>query len=303
MKRLIIATRQSPMALWQANAVAKKLQDDHPQLTIELLELTTAGDRNTQQPLNAIGGKSLFVKELQQALLDGRADIAVHCIKDMSANPTPGLSLSTVLKRDDPRDVVVSTHQLTLDKLPKNAIVGTSSPRRCALLKTHRPDLTTKMLRGNVNTRLNKLEQGQYDAIILAAAGLVRLEKQALISEYLDTRNFTPAIGQGALGIECRADDTDTQHIIAALHDSTTALCIQAERRINQILQGDCFSPIGAYAYCENNTLTLNAMVASQTGQTIIRASAHGPAAEALAISETVTAELLKQGAANLLQS
>ncbi len=217
-KTLKIATRKSPLALWQANFVKHALHQLHPQLNIELVGLLTLGDKNQNVSLTKIGGKSLFVKELQNALLENQADIAVHSIKDMSVIPCPGLQLYAVCQREDPRDAFVANHFNNVTELPKGAIVGTSSPRRQSLIKAMRPDVNISVLRGNVGTRLAKLDAKQYDAIILAAAGLKRLELETKIKEYLSPKEFIPAIGQGALGIECREDDDHVKELIQSLN-------------------------------------------------------------------------------------
>lgn len=267
---LRIATRQSPMAMFQANEIKKKIHAQHPILNIEIIGFSTKGDRELSTPLKDIGGKSLFVKELQRALLENQADIAVHCIKDMSVQEVPGLYLGAICKRDDAHDAFVSNHYKNLSELPQHAIVGTSSPRRQCLLRQIRPDLTIKDLRGNVNTRLKKLDEHEYDAIILAAAGLQRLDMPRRIREYLPPSIFIPAIGQGALGIECRDNDMTIYNLIKHLNDQNSAACVIAERAVNTILGGNCHTPLGAYATLQHNRLSIKAFAGcSKTGELI----------------------------------
>ncbi len=300
-KTLRIATRKSPMALWQAHFIKANIQRIYPDLSIQLIELVTQGDKDLSTALVNLGGKSLFVKELQQALLNDQADIAVHCIKDMSVHAVPGLKLAAVCQRSDPRDALISHQKITLRELPHGAVVGTASPRRQSLLLAMRPDLTIKLLRGNVNTRLQKLDAKNYDAIVLAAAGLERLSLAQRIHERFDPNTFIPAIGQGALGIECRANDTATLQKIAFLHHSPTAACIDAERAVNQTLGGDCHTPIGAYAQINDGELRLKAVVGSMDGKTLLRAEANRQIEQAAELGIAVAEELIAQGAKKLL--
>ena len=295
-----IATRQSPMALQQAEFIMQQLQMKYPQQPLELVGFTTKGDQNTRDSLAQIGGKDLFVKELQQALLNGQADLAVHCIKDMSVHTHPQLCLRAVYQRDDPRDVLVANHYASLDQLPQGAVIGTASPRRKSLLLYHYPHLKIKLLRGNVNTRLKKLDSGEYDGIILAAAGLVRLQLARRIKQYLDVDTFIPAIAQGALGIECRRDDERVATIVASLNDVKSQQCITAERAVNQILGGSCQAPIGAYAIIENNQLHMTAMVASLDGAVMISDEIGGKADAAQTLGECLGKSLLDKGAKDL---
>ena len=300
---LRIATRQSPMAMFQANEIKKSLQALHPSLNIEIIGFSTKGDRELSMPLKDIGGKSLFVKELQHALLNQQADIAVHCIKDMSVRTVPGLILATICNRDDPRDAFVSNKYHKLSELPKEAIVGTSSPRRQCLLKHLRPDLSIKDLRGNVNTRLKKLDDNEYDAIILAAAGLERLDLTHRIREYLPAHIFTPAIGQGALGIECRTDDLHTQALIKQLNDKKAATCITAERAVNTILGGDCHTPLGAYAVLKSKywfskkRIFIKAFVGCTNTGKMIHAELQGTQKNATQLGQRLGQMLLDKGA------
>lgn len=299
---LKIATRKSSMALWQANFIKSKLSAIYPDLQIKLVGKVTQGDRDLNTALTNLGGKSLFVKELQQALLTEEADIAVHCIKDMSVYPHPQLVLGAVCERDDPRDAFVSNQYQTLEELPQQAIIGTASPRRACLIKSIRPDAKIKLLRGNVNTRLAKLDNGNYDAIILAAAGLQRLELSHRIQFCFDPTQFVPAIGQGALGIECRQNDDKILKLIRPLHHELTATCIEAEQAVNQTLGGDCHTPIGAYASINDNELILRGVVGSENGKTILQKTVRGKPAEAKQIGFALAEHLIAKGANALLQ-
>lgn len=303
-KIIKLATRQSPMALWQAHFIKNKLQELNPHLKFELLELITSGDKNLEIPIANLGGKSLFVKELQQALLDSRADIAVHCVKDMSVMDCPGLTLAAICERDDPRDVFVSNRYTNIHDLPKQAVIGSSSPRRQALLKSLRPDLQIKSLRGNVGSRLRKLDNGEYDAMILAAAGLKRLNEEKRIKSYLEVTHFIPAIGQGALGIECRIGDHDISFLLKHLNHEPSSICVRAERAVNRRLNGDCFTPIGAYAHFSddsNTEIILTAMVGSMDGQIILKDEIAGPFHQPESLGTQLAENLLAKGAGDLL--
>lgn len=301
-KTITIASRQSPMALWQAEFIKASLLKLYPKLNVTILGMTTKGDREKDKPLADIGGKALFVKELQKSLLDKRADIAVHCIKDMSVHPVSGLTLCALCARDDPRDAFISNHYQDISELPEGACIGTSSPRRIALLKAIRPDIQTKMLRGNAGTRLNKLDQGEYDAIILSASGLHRLGLAERICALFDPEHFVPAIGQGGLGIECRAQDEEIQQLLEPLNHTPTQLCIAAERAVNQRLMGDCYTPIGAYAYLDGNHIHLKAIVGNETG-TIIKSQFIGAQDNAQLIGIKAADDLIAQGANDLLSN
>lgn len=298
---LNIATRKSPMALWQAHFIRQKIQEKHPTLTVRLIELSTPGDDDQRSPLTKIGGKSVFVKTLQHALLEGKADIAVHSGKDLSVYPVDGLTLAAVYKRDDPRDVFLSNHHASLAALPEGANVGTASPRRQSLIKSLRPDVNVTLLRGNLGTRLQKLDDGQHDAIILAAAGLHRMQKEARIKAYFDPEDFIPAIAQGALAIECRDGDLPTRARIEHLEDKTSAVCVSAERAVNQVLGGDCHTPVGAFATLNNGKLSLRGMVGSLDGNTILRSQITGKPEEAVKLGQTIAHDLLEQGAWKLI--
>lgn len=298
---LRIATRQSPLALWQANFVKAELEKYHPNLTVELVTMVTKGDVILDTPLAKIGGKGLFVKELELALLEERADIAVHSMKDVPMSFPEGLGLAVICEREDPRDAFVSNHYASLVELPEGAIVGTSSLRRQCQLMAAYPHLTVKSLRGNVGTRLSKLDNGEYDAIILASAGLIRLGMPERIKSFISVEDSLPAAGQGAVGIETRVDDTRVLNYLAKLNHNQTACCVVAERAMNTRLQGGCQVPIGGFATLNGEELELNALVGSLNGSTIIRASgkAHQRDAEQLGIR--IAEQLLAQGADKIL--
>ncbi|OOF48805.1 hydroxymethylbilane synthase [Rodentibacter genomosp. 1] len=298
---LRIATRQSPLALWQANFVKDRLEALHPSLSVELVPMITKGDVILDTPLAKIGGKGLFVKELENALLEKRADIAVHSMKDVPMQFPEGLGLSVICKREDPRDAFVSNRYTSLDKLPKGAIVGTSSLRRQCQLKQLRPDLDIRSLRGNVGTRLSKLDKGEYDAIILAAAGLIRLGMEERITSFIDTSLSLPAAGQGAIGIECRTDDIAVQTLLAPLSDQETTACVLAERAMNAHLQGGCQVPIGGYAVLENNQIYLRALVGELDGSSLIKAEGKSAVENAEELGVQIAEQLLSQGADRIL--
>ena len=302
MKEILrIATRQSPLALWQANFVKAELEKYHPNLTVELVTMVTKGDVILDTPLAKIGGKGLFVKELELALLEERADIAVHSMKDVPMSFPEGLGLAVICEREDPRDAFVSNRYASLAELPEGAIVGTSSLRRQCQLMAAYPHLTVKSLRGNVGTRLSKLDNGEYDAIILASAGLIRLGMPERIKSFISVEDSVPAAGQGAVGIETRVNDTRVLNYLAKLNHNPTACCVMAERAMNTRLQGGCQVPIGGFATLNGEELELNALVGSLDGSTIIRASgkAHQRDAEQLGIS--IAEQLLAQGADKIL--
>lgn len=298
---LKIATRQSPLALWQANFVKHQLETLHPGLRVELVPMVTKGDVILDSPLAKIGGKGLFVKELEAALLDGRADIAVHSMKDVPMEFPQGLGLSVICRREDPRDAFVSNKYAALADLPAGAVVGTSSLRRQCQLKQLRPDLKVHSLRGNVGTRLSKLDQGEYDAIILASAGLIRLGLAERIRSFIEVEQSLPAVGQGAVGIECRIDDLVVQQLLAPLADQQTTLCVLAERAMNRRLQGGCQVPIGGYAIIENEQLWLRALVGELDGSQIIHAEGRGDLTAAEQLGVQIAESLLAQGAGQIL--
>ena len=300
---LKIATRRSPLALWQANYVKERLIQIYPELTVELVPLITKGDVILDTPLAKIGGKGLFVKELENALLSGEADIAVHSMKDVPMQFPAGLELSVICKREDPRDAFVSNRYRCLAELPQGARVGTSSLRRQCQLKQLRPDLDIQSLRGNVGTRLSKLDNGDYDAIILAAAGLIRLELQQRIASFIDVETSLPAAGQGAVGIECRSNDERVKQLLAPLADVQTTACVLAERAMNNHLQGGCQVPIGGYAVLQDNQIYLRALVGALDGSKIIRAEGKSAVENAEVLGVQVGQQLLEQGANKILQA
>jgi len=304
--RLRIATRKSPLALWQAEYVKAELERHHSDLEVELVPMSTRGDKILDTPLAKIGGKGLFVKELEHALLEDRADIAVHSMKDVPMTFPKGLGLSVICEREDPFDAFVSNTYASLDELPEGARVGTSSLRRQCQLLARRPDLQLVDLRGNLGTRLNKLDAGEYDAIILAVAGLKRLGMPQRIRQVIDSDWILPAGGQGAVGIEARCDDERVQKLLEPLNHRETAYRVIAERAVNNRLQGGCQVPIGAYATVEGETLHLQALVGAVDGSEIIFAQDEGPVSEAEAIGSALAEDLLARGAdkilANLLQ-
>jgi len=297
-----IATRKSPLALWQAYYVRDRLLEIHQDLEVELLTMTTQGDKILDTPLAKVGGKGLFVKELEVGMLNGNADIAVHSMKDVPVDFPDGLELAIVCPREDPRDAFVSNNYNSLRELPEGAVVGTSSLRRQTQLKVNRPDLQIKDLRGNVNTRLRKLDEGEYDAIILAAAGLIRLEMKDRIQDYISPEESLPAIGQGAVGIECRVGDERVHQLIAPLGDPDTTLRIKAERALNKRLEGGCQVPIGGFAELQQDKIYLRALVASLDGKRIIRAEKTGDVSQAEQLGIDVADELLANGAREILK-
>lgn len=297
-----IATRKSALALWQAEFVKAELLRHHPDIRVELVPMSTQGDKILDTPLAKIGGKGLFVKELETAMLDGRADIAVHSMKDVPVAFPDGLVLQTICQREDPRDAFVSNQFHSLAQLPQGAVVGTSSLRRQCQLKALRPDLTVRDLRGNVNTRLAKLDNGEFAAIILASAGLIRLGFAARIASYIEPEQSLPANGQGAVGIECRSDDKAIQQLLAPLEHVPTRLCVLAERAMNRRLQGGCQVPIGAFATLKGDKLQLRGLVGSLDGRQIIHAEQSGHAEQAEQLGLQVAEELLAQGAGVILQ-
>jgi hydroxymethylbilane synthase len=300
---LRIATRKSPLALWQAEHVSAALRRLYPELVVEIVGMTTRGDKILDAPLAKVGGKGLFVKELEQGMLEGSADIAVHSMKDVPVDFPEGLHLPVILEREDPRDAFVSDRFDGLDALPQGARVGTSSLRRQCQILDRRPDLHIEPLRGNVNTRLAKLDAGDYDAIILAAAGLKRLGFAARIRRVLDPAQSLPAIGQGAIGIECRVDDPRTNALIAPLHHADTADRVRAERAMNHRLQGGCQVPIAGHATLDGDQLQFVGLVGDPDGSRIIRARTEGPRTVAEDLGRQVAEALLDQGAGAILRA
>ena len=303
MSVLRIATRKSKLALWQAEFVKAELQKLHPQLEVELVTFTTQGDKILDTPLAKIGGKGLFVKELEVAMLDGRADIAVHSMKDVPMEFPEGLGLSVICEREDPTDAFVSNNYKSFEELPQGAHVGTSSLRRQCQLMAARPDLKVTSLRGNVQTRLGKLDNGDYDAIILASAGLIRLELKERIAEYISEEISLPAGGQGAVGIECRIDDEVTNALLAPLNHKPTSDRVIAERAMNKRLQGGCQVPIACFATLDGDELFLRGLVGSENGDEIIRSEVRGNVSQAQDIGIQAAEDLLSQGAARILSN
>lgn len=298
---LRIATRKSLLALWQAEYVKAELLKYHPQLSIELVPLTSRGDKILDVPLAKVGGKGLFVKELEQALLANEADIAVHSMKDVPMDFPAGLGLAVICPREDARDAFVSNHFNSLDDLPQGSVVGTSSLRRQCQLLAARPDLRVKFLRGNVQTRLQKLDAGDYDAIILAAAGLIRLGLKERISSYLSVEQSLPAGGQGAVGIESRVDDSVTNALLAPLHHLLSAQQVVAERAMNKHLQGGCQVPIACYAIHSDNGLWLRGLVGSPNGEQMLSDDIRGGVDDGEAMGIALAKRLLAAGADKIL--
>ncbi len=303
--RIVIATRESALALWQAEHVRALLIRAHPGLQVSLLGMTTEGDRKLGSSLAKIGGKGLFVKELEDALLDGRADIAVHSMKDVPVNLPPGFLIAAIGEREDPRDALVSQRYRSLTELPAGAVVGTSSLRRESQLRERFPALRIEPLRGNVQTRLRKLDEGHYDAIILAAAGLQRLGLGDRIRARLSPEDSLPAVGQGAIGIECRADRADLIDLLQALNHPDTAWCVRAERALSRRLGGSCTVPLGGFAQIADDHVTLRGLVASPDGTRVVRAVANAPYLDgaADALGQAVADQLAGAGALEILRA
>lgn len=299
--RIKIATRKSALALWQAEEVSRRLQEVHEGISIELVKMTTSGDRLLQGSLATKGGKGLFVKELQRGLLEHKADIAVHSMKDVPVELPSTLHLPVTLKREDPRDAFVSNHYDTLASLPNHAIVGTSSARRTCQIKASYPHLKIRLLRGNVDTRLGRLDDGEYDAVILAAAGLKRLGLEHRIRCCLTAEESLPAIGQGAIGIECRRHDEAIESLIQPLHHADTHVCITAERVVSQALQGGCQLPIASFAELNGAYLKLRALVGHPDGYDICRSERHGLKENPVQLGQLVAKDLQVQGAHKIL--
>jgi hydroxymethylbilane synthase len=301
--RIVIATRESALALWQARHIQGLLTARWPGLRVELLGMTTEGDRRLDVSLAKVGGKGLFVKELEEALAAGRADIAVHSVKDVPMVLPEGYRLAATAKRDDPRDAFVSNRHADLSALPEHARVGTSSLRRECQLRARYPRLDIQPLRGNVPTRLKKLDDGQYDAVILAAAGLKRLGLADRITRVLPPSECLPAPGQGALGIECLAARTDLTDLLAPLDDAATASCVAAERAFSRALSGSCNVPLGAYAELEGDRLRLRGFVGAPDGSRTVSGEHAGPAGDAETIGLELASQLESRGAADILAS
>lgn len=301
-KTLRIATRKSPLALWQAEHVASLLVAAHPGLRVKLVKMITRGDKILDAPLAKVGGKGLFVKELEQGILDGTADIAVHSMKDVPAELPDTLHLAAILKREDPRDALVSSRYNAFADLPEEALIGTSSLRRQCQLKSRLPRCRIASLRGNVGTRLDKLESEGLDAIILAAAGLIRLGLNHRITEFLAPEVSLPAVGQGAIGIECRRDDQEINALLEVLHDPGTALCVSAERAFNHRLDGGCQVPIAGYAELRGNRIRMRGLVASPDGQSEARGEVEGETKDAEQLGISLAELLLAKGGSRILR-
>ncbi|KZZ60074.1 MAG: hydroxymethylbilane synthase [Oleiphilaceae bacterium] len=301
--KIRIASRESALALWQSEYIKAQLESLHPGLEVEIVGMTTKGDQILDVPLAKIGGKGLFVKELEQSMLVGETDIAVHSMKDVPMHFPEGLELAAICKRESPFDAFVSNTYNTIDELPQGAVVGTSSLRRKTQLAALRPDLTIKSLRGNVNTRLAKLDAGEYDAIILADSGLKRLGFHDRIKQVIPAETSLPAVGQGALGIECRSADQAIKALLQPLIDEETNLCVRAERAMNSRLEGGCQVPIAAFAELENDSISLRGLVSAIDGSETLRAtgSTQADVESAEALGKEVAEDLLAQGAQALL--
>jgi len=302
MRLLKIGTRGSNLALWQAKHVKQKLEESNPDIQIELVIIKTEGDKKLDIPLSEIGGKGLFIKELEDFLLRKEIDIAVHSLKDMTTIIPAGLCLAAVTCREDPRDCLITHDSSKLNDLKSGTIIGTSSLRRKSLLLNNRPDLAVKLLRGNMDTRLRKLEEGEYGGIIAAAAGIKRLGKVEKITEYLPLEDFIPAVGQGALGIEVRAGDEETIQIIRLLNDVNTEDCVTAERAFLERLEGSCKAPIAAHGIISGSELKISGMVGSLDGKRIIRDSIKGDRKEAERLGWELGENLFKMGADKILK-
>jgi hydroxymethylbilane synthase len=300
-RTLRIATRESRLALWQAEHVATLLCRHHNGLTVELVPMTTRGDQVLDQTLAKIGGKGLFIKELETAMLDGRADIAVHSMKDVPAQMPGGFAIAAVLEREDPRDALVSPQYLSIEDIPAGSVVGTSSLRRQAQLQHARPDLKVEPVRGNVETRLKKLDQGSFAAILLAAAGLKRLRLAHRIAGFLPCSVSLPAVGQGAVGIECLADNAEAAGLVAALEHVETRRCVDAERAFAGGLGASCESPVAGFAEVAGDELFLRGLVATRDGASVLRGEIRGPVAEAQSLGAALAQQLFERGAAALL--
>lgn len=300
-REIRIATRKSALALWQAEHVKSRLEAAHPGLTVTLVPMVSRGDKLLDAPLAKIGGKGLFVKELETALLNHEADIAVHSMKDVPMEFPEGLGLHCICEREDPRDAFVSNHYASLTALPQGAVVGTSSLRRQAQLLAQRPDLNIRFLRGNVNSRLDKLDAGEYDAIILAAAGLIRLGFAERIRTRIEVEDSLPAGGQGAVGIECRTDDSDIHELLKPLAHEVTTWRVTAERALNKHLNGGCQVPIACYATLEGDQLWLRGLVGQADGRLMLRAEQRASTEQAEQLGIAVAEDLLAQGAGDIL--
>jgi len=300
-KKLVIATRRSRLAMWQAEHIKEKLEALHKGLQVELLPLSTRGDELLDRRLDDAGGKGLFVKELETALAEARADLAVHSMKDVPAELPPGFSIAAIPAREDPRDVLVSKRFASLAEMPAGGTIGTSSLRRSAQIVERYPALDIRLLRGNVDTRLAKLDRGEYDAIVLAVAGLKRLGLEARATARLSADEMLPAPGQGALGIECLAAREEVVALLAPLADGSTTACVLAERAVSRALGGNCSLPLAAFAQANQDNMRLRALVASADGRRVVRCELEGDIADPLALGERAAQELRRQGASEIL--
>lgn len=298
-----IATRTSPLAMWQAEHVAARLQALNPDLQVEMVGMKTKGDKILNSPLSKIGGKGLFVKELEVGMLEGKADIAVHSMKDVPMEFPEGLHLPVIMEREDPRDAFVSNNYKHLSELPDGAIVGTSSLRRQTQIRAAYPKLEIKDLRGNVNTRLAKLDNGEYDAIILAAAGLIRLEFKERITAYLSTEESLPAMGQGAVGVECRQNDPRVEDMLAPLVHETTTIRVRAERAMNNHLNGGCQIPVAGFTEIEGDTLRMRGLIGYPDGSEVFRSEMTGSLDDPESLGIAMAEDLLKQGGDKVMAS
>lgn len=296
-----IATRKSALALWQAEYVKAALEKQHPGIKVELVPMVTKGDQILESPLSKVGGKGLFIKELEVAMMEGRADLAVHSMKDVPMELPEGFGLHAMFPRENPGDAFVSNQFANIDELPQGSVVGTSSLRRQCQLKKYRPDLVIKDLRGNVNTRLQKLDDGKYDAIILACAGLIRLGFQQRIAQAIPPEMMLPAVGQGVVGIECRNDDNQLQALLAPLNDTQTSVLVTAERAMNATLNGGCQVPIAGHAIYKGEDVYLRGLVGSADGSQMLHSEKSG--SDPVTIGRAVAQELLDQGAGPLLSA
>lgn len=297
-----IGTRKSPLALWQAYYVRDAIKRFHPIVEVELVEIVSAGDKHLKTPLAKIGGKGLFLKELETALLEHEVDIAVHSMKDVTVHLPEGLHIPVICEREDPRDAFVSNHYTSLGDLPDGARVGTCSLRRKSQIAARYPGLQLIDLRGNVNTRLARLDDGDFDAIILAAAGLTRLEFHERIAGFIEPEDMLPAVGQGAVGIECRAGDAEVENIIAPLHHEATAIRVRTERAANEKLGGGCHVPVAAHAILSADEINFRALVASVDGQTVLQCEYNAPLDQAQQLGERAAFDLIEQGADGILK-
>lgn len=298
-----IGTRKSQLALWQANHVASQLKQADPLVDVELVEITTQGDRFLDAPLSEAGGKGLFLKELEEALYAGMIDLAVHSMKDVTVTLPDGLHIGAILERDDVRDALVSNGNILLDDLPPGAVIGTCSLRRQCLIGHLYPHLRVKNIRGNVNTRLAKLDKGEFDALLLAAAGLKRLGLEHRVCQYLDEAQFVPAVGQGAIGIECRLDDDRVNNRLRSLNHRLTETCVTAERRVNQRLGGGCHVPLAVYAHSDNEQLRMSGFAGLPDGSEVISVSHTGQMSNPVLASEQMADKLINKGALKVIAS